>query len=480
MNYGIILFIIGWVMKIEAVLLLIPALVSLIYKDGNIKTFVITAFLSFIVGQLFTLKKPKSNKLYAREGFVTVALSWIILSIVGAAPFVISKEIPNTIDALFEIVSGFTTTGASILTDVEAMSRSMLFWRSFSHWIGGMGVLVFLLAILPMTGGQNIYLIKAESTGPEVGKIVPRLQKTAGYLYIIYFLMSVIQLLLLLIGKMPLFDALCCVFGSAGTGGFGIKGDSMAGYSTYIQMITALFMLLFGVNFNFYFFLMSKRLRAALGIEEVKWYFIIYFAATGIITLSLFLSSGSFSINLKDAIFQVSSVMTSTGYATADFDKWPQLCRLILCLVMFTGACAGSTGGGMKVSRFIIYARQIGKQISSLVHPRSIHTLRMNDKKIEQSTVNAVNTYLMVYIAIFAFSLIVLSLDNFDLTTTFTAVSATFNNIGPGLGMVGPTGNFSAFSVPSKLILIFDMLAGRLEIFPMLVLLNPATWRRNG
>lgn len=480
MNYSIIFNIIGWVIKVEGFFMLFPALVALIYKENNIGIFFGCAAVYYAVGKLLTLKNPKDSRFYAREGFVAVALSWVVMSILGAIPFIISGEIPSCIDAVFEIVSGFTTTGASILVDVEALSHSMLFWRSFSHWIGGMGVLVFILAILPMAGGQNIYLIKAESTGPEVGKFVPKLQKTAGYLYIIYVAMSLIQLVLLLAGNMPLFDAICDVFGSAGTGGFGIKADSIAGYSTYIQMVTALFMFLFGINFNFYFLLISKRIRAALGMEEVKWYVIIYVVAVVSIVFNLWKATGVVGINVKDAIFQVSSIMTSTGYATTDFNKWPEFSRYIICVLMFIGACTGSTGGGMKVARFIIYFKQIGKQIGFLIHPRSVKIIRMNGKKLEHDTVRIVNTYLLVYIFIFAISMLILSIDNFDLITTFTAVSATFNNIGPGLNMVGPTGNFFEFSVLSKIVMIFDMLAGRLEIFPLLVLMTPTTWRRNG
>ncbi len=480
MNYGIIFNIAGWVVMVEAVLMLMPGIVAIIYGEKNhIGIFFGCAVLFFLIGRLMTIKKPANNRFYAREGFVAVSISWILLSIIGALPFLISGEISN-VDAFFEIVSGFTTTGASILTDVEALSKSMLFWRSLSHWIGGMGVLVFILAILPMAGGQNIYLMKAESTGPEVGKLVPKVRKTAGYLYIIYVTLSFIELVLLLLGDMPLFDALCDVFGTAGTGGFGIKGDSLAGYSTYIQMVTAVFMLLFGVNFNFYFLIIAGKLRTALGIEEVKWYFIIYFAAVIGIFISLYNATGVVEVNIKDAVFQVSSIMTSTGYATADFDKWPQLSRVIICIIMFIGACSGSTGGGIKVGRFVIYFKQIGKQLSFLIHPRSIKILRMNGKKIEHNTIRVVDTYMLVYIVIFAVSMIILSLDNFDLTTTFTAVSATLNNIGPGLGMVGPTGNFADFSFLSKIVMIFDMIAGRLEIFPLLVLLSPAAWRKNG
>lgn len=481
MNYGIILNIAGWVVMVEAALMSMPGIVALIYGENNhAGIFFGCGILFFAIGRIMTAKKPKNNSFYAREGFVAVSMSWILLSIIGAVPFLVSGEITNAEDALFEIVSGFTTTGASILTDVEALSKSMLFWRSLSHWIGGMGVLVFILAILPMAGGQNIYLMKAESTGPEVGKLVPKVRKTAGYLYIIYLALSVLELALLLMGDMPLFDALCDVFGTAGTGGFGIKADSMTGYSTYIQMVTAVFMLLFGVNFNFYFLILAKKLKTALGIEEVKWYFIIYFAAAAGIAIDLYNATGVLGVNVKDAVFQVSSIMTSTGYATVDFDKWPQFSRVIICLIMFTGACSGSTGGGIKVARFVVYFKQIGKQLSFLIHPRSVKILRLNGKKIEHNTIRVVDTYMIVYVVIFAASMLLLSLDDFDLTTTFTAVSATFNNIGPGLGMVGPTGNFSAFSPLSKLVMIFDMLAGRLEIFPLLVLLSPATWRRNG
>jgi trk system potassium uptake protein TrkH len=480
MNYAIIFYIIGWVLKVEAAFMVLPCVVSLIYKEQNGSVFLLCGIALFVVGKLLTLKKPEDSRFYAREGFLTVALSWIALSIAGAVPFVVSGEIPHVEDALFEIVSGFTTTGASILTDVEALSRSMLFWRSFSHWIGGMGVLVFVLAILPMAGGQNIYLIKAESTGPEVGKLVPRLQKTAGYLYGIYIAMSIIQLVLLLIGRMPVYDAICCVFGTAGTGGFGIKSDSLASYSTYIQTVTAVFMFLFGVNFSFYFLLISKRISAAFSMEEVRWYFIIFAVAVAVITLNIRSITGSFGESLKQAFFQISSMMTSTGYATADFDKWPELSRFIICTVMFIGACSGSTGGGIKVSRFVIWFKQIKKQFEYLIHPRSVKILRMDGKKIEHNTIRVVNNYLLVYCVVFAVSMLILTLDNFDLVTTFTAVSATLNNIGPGLGMVGPTGNFSQFSVLSKVVLIFDMLAGRLEIFPMLVLFAPSAWRKNG
>ncbi len=475
-----ILYIVGMVLRIEAGLMLLPAIVSYIYKENTFPIFFGCAVVAFMIGIAMSFKLPKNTSFYAREGFVTVALSWIILSVVGAVPFIISGEIADPIDALFEIVSGFTTTGASILINVEDMSKAMLFWRSFSHWIGGMGILVFFLALFPTASGRNIYLIRAESTGPEVGKFVPKLKETATYLYAIYFGLSVLMFILLLLGGMPVFDALCDVFGSAGTGGFGIKADSMAGYSPYIQMVTAVFMLLFGVNFTFFYFIVSKRILSALGMEEVRWYFIIFIFAATVITCNLNATFGTSPKNLQDAVFQVSSIMTSTGYSTVDFDKWPEISKFVLCFIMFTGACSGSTGGGIKVARFVIWFKQIGKQLSLLIHPRRVKVLRMDGKKIEHDTIRIVNCYFAIYFLIFTLSFFIICIDNFDLTSSFTAVSATFNNIGPGLGVCGPARNFASFSYVSKLVLIFDMLAGRLEIFPMVLLFAPGTWKRNG
>ncbi len=478
MNFGIILYIIGFVVKIEAACMIIPWAVALFYGEKSGWIFLVCAVVFGAMGHLCTRKKPKDTSFYAREGFLVVALSWIVMSIIGAIPFVVSGEIKSVTDALFEIVSGFTTTGASILEDVEAMSHGMLFWRSFSHWIGGMGILVFLLAILPMAGGQDIYLMRAESTGPSVGKLVPKVQKTAMFLYSSYFVMTVIQLALLIIGRMPLFDALCVTFGTAGTGGFGVLRDSIASYSPYCQAVITIFMLLFGINFNFYFLLYTKNFRQAFKMEEVKCYFAIYFAASAIIFINLLATGTEFGGPLE-VLFQTSSVMTSTGFATADFNLWPELSRAVLVIIMFTGACAGSTGGGMKVSRFIIYVKSVGKEIGHLVHPRSVKVLKTDGRPIEHDTIRIVNVYMCAYILIFAASLLLILIDNFDLVTSFTAVAAAFNNIGPGLGIVGPAGNFAAFSPLSKYVLIFDMLAGRLEIFPMLLLFFPRAWKRN-
>lgn len=477
MNFGIILYIIGVAVSVESVSMLFPLIVSLIYGDGNSLIFLICALFFGIIGGLIVRKKPQNTSFYAREGFVLVALCWIIVSIIGAIPFVASGEISNIADALFEIVSGFTTTGASILTNVEGLSKSMLFWRSFSHWIGGMGILVFILAVLPAAGGQNIYLMRAESPGPVVDKLVPKVQKTAIFLYGTYLFLTLVQVIFLLFGKMPLFDALCITFGTAGTGGFGLLNDSAASYSPYIQWVITVFMLLFGTSFNFYFFIFTRRIRQALAMEEVRCYMGIFLVAAGIIFANLTLTKTPFG-GIREVLFQVSSIMTSTGFSSTDFNLWPQLSKAVLIMIMFTGACAGSTGGGMKVSRFIIYVKTVGKEIRHLVHPRSIKVLKMDGKPIEHDTIRIVNVYLCSYILVFAASLLIILFDNFDFTTSFTAVAATLNNIGPGLEMVGPAGNFAEFSLLSKFVLIFDMLAGRLEIFPMILLFLPATWRR--
>lgn len=479
MNYAVIMFIIGCALRVEALFMLLPGAVSLIYNEPVGYLFFPFAIVFYFLGWMLSKQKPASTHFYAREGFVVVALSWIVLSVAGAMPFVVSKIIPNPVDAMFEVVSGFTTTGASILPNVELLPKSYLFWRSFSHWLGGMGILVFVLVLLPFAGGQSIHLIRAESTGPQIGKLVPRMQRTAKYLYSMYFALSLVQFVFLLAAGMPIFDALCDVFGTAGTGGFGIKADSMASYSASIQNITTIFMLLFGINFNFYFFLITRRFKAAFGIEEVRWYIIIFFLACIGIYLSL-KSAGDPNPDAHHIAFQVSSVMTSTGYATVDFDLWPEFAKMILLGIMFTGACAGSTGGGIKVVRFVLYFKQFGVKMSSLIHPRSVKVVRMDGQKVDDEVLQTTNAFLFIYAVIFAVSLLILSLDGMDLTTNFSAVAATLNNIGPGLGGVGPTSNFSAYSDLSKVVMIFDMLAGRLELFPLLVLMSPSAWRKNG
>ena len=480
MNFRLINSILSRVIMLEGVMLLPSCLVGILYKEwGDALTYLIVSFVCFIVGFLMYLSKPKSSTFYAKEGFVAVSLSWIIMSLIGAMPLYFTSDIPCFTDALFEIISGFTTTGSSILTNVEALSHANLFWRSFSHWIGGMGVLVFILAILPMSGGSTMNLMKAESPGPSVGKLVPRIQQTAFLLYAIYFAMTIIELILLLCGSMKPFDALCLTLGTAGTGGFGIKNDSLASYSVYSQIIITIFMFLFGVNFTFYYYILIKKVKDALRMEEVRGYFLLFSATAVAIAINLSLSGNSgFWHNLQQSAFQVASVMTTTGYATTDFNLWPTFSKVILVGLMFIGACAGSTGGGIKVSRILLYVKQVGKELMQQIHPRQISVTKLDGKGIEHTTIRSCNVFLMTYGVVFIISILLISLDGFDFTTTFTAVVATLNNIGPGLDMVGPTGNFADFSIFSKYVLMFNMLAGRLEILPMLILFHPATWKK--
>jgi len=480
MNYSIIIYIIGWVLSIESVLMLLPCLTALVFRETAGFSFLITIALCLLAGLPLVLKKPKNKLFYLREGFVATSLSWIVLSIMGALPFWISGSIPDPIDALFETVSGFTTTGASILTNVEALPRCMLMWRSFTHWIGGMGVLVFLLIILPMSGGSHMNLMKAESPGPSVNRILPKVQSTAKVLYIIYITLTAIQVLLLSLGNIPLFDALTTAFGTAGTGGFGIKNDSIAGYSAYIQIVTTVFMILFGVNFNIYYLLLIKKVRLAFSSEEVRMYFSIIIASILLITINITANGyySSFGAALQQASFQVASIITTTGFATADFNLWPQFSKVILVMLMFIGACAGSTGGGIKISRILIMLKTVRKELRQLLHPRSIKKIQIDGKSVEHEVVRSTNVYLITFILLFAFSVLLISLEGYDLVTSFTAVAATINNIGPGLELVGPTGNFAFFSYGSKIVLIFDMLAGRLELFPLLLLFTKDTWKR--
>ena len=480
MNFRLINSILSRVIMLQGVLLLPSCLVGILYREwSDALTYLIVSFVCFIVGFLMYLSKPKSSTFYAKEGFVAVSLSWIIMSLIGAMPLYFTSDIPCFTDALFEIISGFTTTGSSILTNVEALSHANLFWRSFSHWIGGMGVLVFILAILPMSGGSTMNLMKAESPGPSVGKLVPRIQQTAFLLYAIYFAMTIIELILLLCGSMKPFDALCLTLGTAGTGGFGIKNDSLASYSVYSQIIITIFMFLFGVNFTFYYYILIKKVKDALRMEEVRGYFLLFSATAVAIAINLSLSGNSgFWHNLQQSAFQVASVMTTTGYATTDFNLWPTFSKVILVGLMFIGACAGSTGGGIKVSRILLYVKQVGKELMQQIHPRQISVTKLDGKGIEHTTIRSCNVFLMTYGVVFIISILLISLDGFDFTTTFTAVVATLNNIGPGLDMVGPTGNFADFSIFSKYVLMFNMLAGRLEILPMLILFHPATWKK--
>lgn len=477
MNGSIIRFILGYVLKIEAGLMLLPCLVALIYQEREGVYYLMVAGGVLLIGIAATWKKPYDTVFYLKEGCVTTALSWILMSLCGCLPFWLSGEIPNFTNALFETISGFTTTGASILSDVEALSHTSLFWRSFTHWIGGMGVLVFLLAIIPMSGGSNINLMRAESPGPSVGKLVPKMRYTAQILYLIYFGLTIVEIVLLLIGKMPLFDAIATGFGTAGTGGFGIKNDSMTSYSPYIQWVVTIFMILFGVNFNAFYLIAFGKIKKALCMEEVRCYFGIIVVAIGIIFTSLFRTTGNIADSLRNAAFQVGSVITTTGFSTADFDQWSQTCKTVLVLLMFVGACAGSTGGGIKVSRIVVLFKTVAKELNSYIHPKIIKKVRIEGKPVEHEVVRAINVYFITFMILFALSVFLISLEGRDLVTNFTAVIATINNIGPGLEMVGPTQNFGFFSGFSKWVLMFDMLAGRLELFPLLILFHPAVWR---
>ena len=478
MNYAMIRYILACVMGFEAIFLTLPCLVAIIYQEQAGWAFFFTLLLCGLFWFLGTRKKPKNTVFFAREGFVAVALSWILLSIMGAIPFLLSGEIPDFIDAFFEAVSGFTTTGASVLEDVSTLSYTSIFWRSFTLWIGGMGVLVFMVAILPLSGSYNILLMKAESPGPSVGKFVPRIKTTAKLLYGIYFCLTVIQVFLLLLGNMPLFDALIISFGTAGTGGFGATTNSLEGYSMYIQSVTIVFMILFGINFNVYYLLLVKKWKQAIRCEEMRYYFMIIVFTIIVITMNIHSMFSSWLSAFHHAAFQVTSIITTTAYSTVDFDQWPAFSKELLIVLMFIGSCAGSTGGGIKVSRFAIIVKTFFKEMYQIIHPKGVKIIRFEGKKVEHNVLRSINTYFAGYILVFVSSIVMIGLNDFDLITNFTAVIAALNNIGAGLELVGPTGNFGDFSVLSKFVLSFDMLAGRLELFPMLLLFVPSTWKK--
>ena len=478
MNYSMIAYITGWVLKVEAAFLILPCIVALLYREEEIRAFLLSILICGGTGLVLTRKRPGSTMFNIKDGYVTVALCWIVMSIMGALPFLFSGTITNPADALFETVSGFTTTGASILTDVEVVSKCVLFWRSFTHWIGGMGVLVFLLTVLPMVGGSHMNLMKAESPGPSVSRLVPKVKSTAKILYGIYIAMTILQVVLLLIGRMPLFDALTITFGTAGTGGFAILNDSLASYSTYIQVVVTIFMILFGVNFNVYFLILAKHVIQALKIEELWGYLGVIAAAILIITWDLRGIYDSIPEAMQQAAFQVASIITTTGYASIDFNLWPEVSRTVLVILMFIGACAGSTGGGIKVSRLIILCKTIRREMVQITHPKSVMKIKMDGKTVEDEVIQSTHVFMIAYLIIFTASVLIVGIDGHDLITNFTAVAATFNNVGPGLELVGPVSNFSLFSDPVTLVLTFDMLAGRLEIFPLLILFMRSTWKK--
>ena len=482
MNYKMILRFISKILMMESIFMIPAYLLSVGYKeDAASKAFLITILFTIVISAvLYMLTKGPKQKFYAKEGLVCVGICWIVLSLVGALPFFLSGSIPNYIDALFEIVSCFTTTGASILPEVESLSHGILYWRSFSHWIGGMGVLVLLLAVSTgneQSKGFTMHILRAESPGPKVGKLVPKMKQTAEILYLLYILLTVLDIFFLLLGRMPVFDAICTAFGTAGTGGFGIKNDSIAGYSPYIQNVCTVFMLLFGINFSCYYLLLLRHFKSVFKDQELRLYIASLLVSIGVITWNLRGFYGSFGDTLRHAAFQVASIVTTTGFATTDFDLWPAFSKGILLCLMLVGACAGSTGGGFKMGRLLLILKGLRRSVRQIVHPGKVEVVRVNGRPVDEKVMDNTNAYLVAYTLIMGLSFLLISLDNFSVLTNISAVIACFNNIGPGLEQVGPACNFGDFSILSKCVLIADMLAGRLEIFPILILFSRTTWK---
>ena len=479
MNYRMIKYTLGWLMLFEAAFFLVPIITALVYQEWKtLLAFVISAIICLGLGALCVYKKPEKTSFFAREGFIIVSLCWILLSIFGCLPFLFCGATDNFVDALFETASGFTTTGSSIFADVESLPKAILMWRSFTHWVGGMGVLVFIMAFLPLGGGQNMHIMRAESPGPEVSKLVPKVKHTALILYSIYLGLTVITFIVLLISKMSLFEAINTAFATAGTGGFGFRNDSFASFSPLQQIIVTVAMLAFSINFNSYYLILKLKFRDAIN-SEVRAFVLIVLGAIAIITLNIYKSYGSITDALRHAAFSVATVISTTGFATENFDLWPELSKTVLVLIMFIGACAGSTGGGMKVSRILIAFKGFVREIYTLIHPKQVKKITLDRRPVDREVVRSVNAYFVCYVLVFTTSLLLITLDNRDLVTNFTAVVATINNIGPGLSGVGPASNYADFSVFSKLVLTFNMIAGRLELFPMLILISPATWKKS-
>ncbi len=480
MNFRMIFRSLGKVLFIEAACMVPSLIVSLIYRQNDTRAFLISIIMVLIVGFVLQRIKPVSTDMYARDGFAIVSLAWIMVALFGAVPFVISGAIPSYVDAFFESVSGFTTTGSSILQEVESLPRGILFWRSFTHWVGGMGVLVLMLAVLPSVKASSLSIMQAESPGPNPGKVVPKLGQSAKYLYIIYIVMTVILVILLLIARMPLFDSLCHAFGTAGTGGFSIKSTSIGAYNNvYIEVIITVFMFLFGVNFSLYYQVVRGNIKSFFKDAELRLYLGIVLVCMLLITLDLNGKVfGSVWESLRHASFQVSTIITTTGYATTNFDLWTSFSKSILVMLMFIGACAGSTGGGIKNIRIVILMKTVRREISKIIHPRSVYTIKVDGKTVDNDTLSGVMTFFFAFITIFTLSVLVVSLDGKDMITNFTAVATSIGNVGPGLGIVGPMGNFSSYSELSKLVFSFCMIVGRLEIFPVLLLMTPTFWKR--
>ena len=479
MSYKSIGYVLGWIMRVEGIFFLLPLVVAFWYREDTWHVYLGCAVVCFGIGRLLSGKKQgRHSRFFAREGYTAVALGWVVMSLIGALPFWITREIPSYTDALFEIISGFTTTGASILSRVEDLSRSALMWRSFSHWIGGMGVLVFVLQIIPVTSGQTMNLMRAESPGPSVGKLVPKIKNTAMILYGIYLAITLIEITALMLAGLNLYEAATLSFSTTGTGGFGLLNTSIGSYSTTVQIIFIVFMLLCGINFQIFYLLLIKKPKEALGSEELRYYLGIVLVASILIAINVrgFFADGFQAFH--HSLFQVVSVMTTTGFATLDYNVWPEFSRSIIFLLTLLGACAGSTGGGFKVSRLIVLLRSIKNEIFSVVHPRSIKKIHMDGHIVEDGVIKSIQVYTMIYAMIFLGSFVLVSLNEFDFVTNITAVATTFNNVGPGFNMVGPAGNYAAFSGFSKFVLMFDMLAGRLELLPILVLVSPRTWKR--
>lgn len=478
MNFSIIPYILGTVLCCEGVFLLAPAAVAGIYAERAGFYYAVAAFACFFAGLLLRLRKVKSKVFYSREGFLAVTFSWIILSIAGALPMYLTGDYPSYIDALFDTISGFTTTGASVLSSVEELSRATAFWRCFTHWSGGMGVLVFIMAVLPLSGSSNMHLMRAESPGPSVGKLVPKVRQTALILYKIYLVITMMQVILLMLAGMSLYEALTLSFSTVGTGGFALLNSSIASYNIAVQVIIIIFMLLCALNFNTYYLLLIRRPKEALlQNSEVKLFLAIVVSSAVVIAVNIRDRFHSFLEAFHTAMFQVATLVSSTGFATADFNLWPEFSKTILVLLMFMGACAGSTGGGFKVSRLMIVVHAAKNELLNMMHPRSIQQVQMNGRRVPDAVVKTALCYMTMYVLIVLGSVLLVSMDDFDMTTNFTAVLATMNNIGPGLGAVGPTGNFGGFSVFSKIVLMCDMLIGRLELFPVLALFAPGVWR---
>ena len=479
MNRKLIFRVTGRLLEALAAILLLPMCVSIIYREKSFIAFLFTSIISYTISRIMRSFCHKPDRvIYAKEGFIIVALAWLSASLIGSIPFVLSGEIPSFVDAFFETVSGFTTTGASILTDVEALSHGMLFWRSFTHWIGGMGVLVFIIAFVSNVSERSIHILRAEMPGPIVGKLMPRAKDTTKILYIMYICITAVEIVLLCLGGMPLFESIVHAFATAGTGGFGIKTDSVAGYSPYIQYVIAAFMLVFGINFNLYYLASIKRLKTALKSTELWAYIAIIAVSTVLITANIFPFYSTFEESARASFFQVTSIITTTGYSTVDFNLWPSFSKGILFLLMFIGGCAGSTAGGLKVSRAILLFKMIFKEVRHMIHPRSVATVKFEGKEVDDHTQRSVANYFAVYMIFIAVTFLIISLEPFDFETAITAVVACFNNIGPGYSLVGPMGSYSEFSDLSKIVLSFAMLLGRLEIFPLIIAFIPSTWTR--